>query len=462
MLPALLPLALCLAEVAMAQLTPSQSYAPPPASSGLVASNSTPNAQWATILGDSLWFYDAQRSGNLSLGTYGNRVSWRNNSCLQDGSDWNLDLSGGWFDAGDVRQSLAKGLVLMSSVYQSDIPLGQSTGCFEGRSSRRRCPFADVKGYTMYALTWGGLSYGRGYDLTNQTAYLDGTLRWGFDWLMAANPSADQLFVQVASSEIDNNYWGGDQDIPLPRPAYPVNTSFPGTDVWASTASVFALGSMLYSPNASSFSSAFAPPSTPSLANSSYSAQLLNHAVALYNTANTTTPFASFTESVPAIGAAYDSSSYGDDLAIAALTLALATNQSTYYYDAWNFYNNFTLSGSLNPWNWDSKHAAVYVMFATISQTRPSLAQGAGLSANVSGWQTEAERWFDTIIAGNSTRGFITGGGLLYWNGDSAFVTLQPAMSAAFLLLQYASYASSESKGQNYRVSPSSTDDELG
>lgn len=39
-------------------------------------------------------------------------------------------------------------------------------------------------GFTMMALSWGALSYGPGYDAVNQTAYLDGTLRWGFDWLM--------------------------------------------------------------------------------------------------------------------------------------------------------------------------------------------------------------------------------------------------------------------------------------
>jgi hypothetical protein len=56
-------------------------------------------------MGNSLWFYDAQRSGNLDQGTYGNRVSWRNNSCTTDGSDWGIDLSGGWYDAGDVSSS---------------------------------------------------------------------------------------------------------------------------------------------------------------------------------------------------------------------------------------------------------------------------------------------------------------------------------------------------------------------
>jgi endoglucanase len=99
-----LPLALLAG--AIAQLTPSPPYTPPNATAGLTASTGSPNSQWSTVLGNSLWFYDAQRSGNLSLGTYGNRVSWRNDSALQDGSDWGLDLTGGWYDAGDVSWSV--------------------------------------------------------------------------------------------------------------------------------------------------------------------------------------------------------------------------------------------------------------------------------------------------------------------------------------------------------------------
>ena len=87
---------------ASAQLTPSPTYSPPAATAGLAASSAAPNAQWSTVLGNSLWFYDAQRSGKLDQGTYGNRVSWRNDSALNDGSDWGIDLTGGWYDAGDV------------------------------------------------------------------------------------------------------------------------------------------------------------------------------------------------------------------------------------------------------------------------------------------------------------------------------------------------------------------------
>lgn len=95
-------LLLALLPLAAAQLTPNPTWTPPDKSQGTVASSGSPNAQWATVLGNSLYFYDAQRSGNLSDGAYGNRVEWRNDSTLTDGSDYGLDLTGGWFDAGNV------------------------------------------------------------------------------------------------------------------------------------------------------------------------------------------------------------------------------------------------------------------------------------------------------------------------------------------------------------------------
>jgi len=92
-----------LISATQAQLTPSPIYQPPEATQGLESSTSEPNQQWSNVLGNSLWFYDAQRSGRLDEGSYQNRVEWRNDSALEDGSDWGIDLTGGFYDAGDVR-----------------------------------------------------------------------------------------------------------------------------------------------------------------------------------------------------------------------------------------------------------------------------------------------------------------------------------------------------------------------
>lgn len=233
------------------------------------------------------------------------------------------------------------------------------------------------------------------------------------------------MFVQVGNSQVDNAYWydrliqtalhadsrGGDQDIPSPRTAYPVNSSAPGTDVWASAAAAFAMASFLYSPNTTfNATSSSSPPTSPSLANATYSTALLQHAVTLYNTANETTPMATFADSVPAVASAYGSSGWGESLAMAALSLALATNDSTYYAAAHQHYTTYRLTGINRPWNWDSRAPALYVMFAEVSVARPGLALGAGLDVNVTGWQSEAEAYFDRMLGGTMAKARMTSG----------------------------------------------------
>lgn len=108
----LLPL-LFLLHVVYAQLPlPSPPVVPPPASSGAQPSSQDkiPNPQWSTLLGNLLYFYEAQRSGRLPPTK---RVSWRNDSAVEDGSDVGLDLSGGYYDAGGM-QSVFSCCVLMS------------------------------------------------------------------------------------------------------------------------------------------------------------------------------------------------------------------------------------------------------------------------------------------------------------------------------------------------------------
>src|SRR4051794_18233059 len=56
------------------------------------------NFNYAEVLQKSMFFYECQRSGQLPSD---NRVTWRANSAMNDGSDVGHDLTGGWYDAGD-------------------------------------------------------------------------------------------------------------------------------------------------------------------------------------------------------------------------------------------------------------------------------------------------------------------------------------------------------------------------
>lgn len=84
----------------LALIATAQDYTPPPASAGATPSQGgSPNIQWTNLVGNLLYFYEAQRSGKLPNN---NRVSWRNDSALDDGKDSGIDLAGGYYDAGGV------------------------------------------------------------------------------------------------------------------------------------------------------------------------------------------------------------------------------------------------------------------------------------------------------------------------------------------------------------------------
>ena len=90
-------------------------YQPPSADQGAkpTTSATTPNPQWSTLLGDLLYFYEAQRSGHLPSTK---RTSWRNDSAVQDGQDVNLDLTGGYYDAGGMCMLIRTDVILLTSL----------------------------------------------------------------------------------------------------------------------------------------------------------------------------------------------------------------------------------------------------------------------------------------------------------------------------------------------------------
>ena len=59
---------------------------------------STKSQDYARHIELSLLFYECQRSGPLPKT---NRIYWRHDSMVDAGKDVNLDLTGGYYDAGD-------------------------------------------------------------------------------------------------------------------------------------------------------------------------------------------------------------------------------------------------------------------------------------------------------------------------------------------------------------------------
>lgn len=104
-------------QTVYSQLTlPDPPYIPPDASFGAQPSNISANSSeinlhWSTLLGNLLYFYDAQRSGPLPNNE---RVTWRNSSALDDGQDVGLDLTGGYYDAGGKFSISIAGILVLT------------------------------------------------------------------------------------------------------------------------------------------------------------------------------------------------------------------------------------------------------------------------------------------------------------------------------------------------------------
>jgi len=301
------------------------------------------------------------------------------------------------------------------------------------------CPFVGERWitakvtFTLLAGVFTKIS--KGYDIANQTAYLDSMLRWGLDYLIKVrtvpkellaginHPFCRHILLQILCmfllatvslpcvvSELnltfclanaDDDYWGGDLGIPQPRPSYQINGTNPGTDAAAGASAAFSACSALYSQR--SFGGKYSSPA--SLANSSYAATLLTHAQQLYSFAvNAPGGQKTYQTSAPAVAKSYKSNSYHDELTMAALFLAWATNSTSLYQQAEGYYSKFGLAGGDDVFNWDSKTPGLAILFAQITQSP------AGIGGNFANWQKEVERYFDTII-NQKGRGKLTKGG---------------------------------------------------
>ena len=111
----------------------------------LLAGLASGQYDYSSALSKSILFYEAQRSGKLPAD---NRIPWRGDSFLPDGSDHGVDLSGGFFDAGD------------------------------------HVKFGYPLGHSLIFLAWGMVDYRAGYVAAGELNNGLGVLRWGADWIV--------------------------------------------------------------------------------------------------------------------------------------------------------------------------------------------------------------------------------------------------------------------------------------
>ena len=329
--------------------------------------NAAPAFNYGEALQKSIWFYDAQRSGVLGAG---NRVGWRGDSATRDGSDVGLDLSGGFYDAGDhVKFGL---------------------------------PFSA----SMTMLAWGALEEPDAYRRAGQLAPLRSNLRWGMDWLVKAHPQPEVLYGQVGNGNADHQWWGPAEVMPMARPAYKIDASCPGSDLAGESAAAMAASSMVFSDDPT------------------YSALLLRHAKQLYAFADQRR--GRYSDCITDAANFYRSwSGYTDELVWGAIWLYRATGDTTYLAKAEAEYDHLATEQQSTErsyrWTiaWDDKSYGAYVLLAELTGKAK--------------YFTDANRWLDFWTTGHNGQrvryspggqAFLDSWGSLRYAANTAFVAL--------------------------------------
>ncbi len=264
---------------------------------------------YGEALQKSLLFYELQRSGDLPEKV---RCNWRGDSSLNDGKDAGLDLTGGWYDAGDnVKFNL---------------------------------PMA----YTAAMLGWSIYEDKAAYKQSGQLEYALGNIKWANDYFIKCHPEDEVYYYQIGDGNQDHTYWGAAETVEyrMNRPSYKVTKSSPGSAVCGETAASLAVCSLVYKD-----------------IDSSYSALCLKHAKSLYKFARDTKSDAGYT----AANGFYNSwSGFYDELAWSGAWLYLATGDKTYLTNA---ESDFKQAGHDSKWAmcWDDVHIGAAVMLAKIT-----------------------------------------------------------------------------------------------
>ncbi len=171
---------------------------------------------YGEALQKSILFYEAQQAGKLPDW---NRVSWRGDSTPNDGADVGIDLTGGWFDAGD------------------------------------HVKFGFPMAASVTTLAWGGIEYYDAYQQSGQLIHLSRNIKWVTDYLLKAfandTPGNYVLYGQVGNGQQDHQWWGPAEVIhyEMERPAYKIDTSCPGTELAAETSAAMSAASILFRKN---------------------------------------------------------------------------------------------------------------------------------------------------------------------------------------------------------------------
>ncbi|GAA4965697.1 glycoside hydrolase family 9 protein [Actinoplanes utahensis] len=350
------------------------------ASSGAAAA---PDRGYGAALQKSLLFYEAQVSGKKPDW---NRVSWRGDSAMTDGADVGLDLTGGWYDAGD------------------------------------HVKFGLPMAFTTTMLAWGAVENRQAYADSGQLTHLLDNLRVPNDYFIKAHPAPDVLYGQVGKGDDDHKWWGPAEVMPMARPAYKIDATCGGSELAAETAAAMAASSLVFRPT-----------------DPAYADELVGHAEQLYSFADRVRR--NYHECITDATSFYRSwSGYADELVWGAIWLHRATGDAAYLakaeagYDAQG--NENQTSTKMYKWtiSWDNKQYGNYVLLARLTGKQKYL--------------DDANRWLDWFtvgVAGEKVR--TSPGGMVVVDSWGA---LRYAANTAFVALVHSDHLSDATRKQRY------------
>ncbi|CAN5976141.1 unnamed protein product [Sphagnum jensenii] len=321
----------------------------------------------------SLLYFEGQRSGKLPAQQ---RVTWRGNSGLTDGNSAGVDLTGGYYDAGD------------------------------------NVKFGFPMAFTVTMLAWGVIEYKTQLQSTDQLAYALDAIQWGTDYFIKAHTAPNVLFGEVGDGYSDHACWMRPEDMTTPRGAYQINASHPGSDLAAETAAAMAAASIVFQE-----------------LDPTYSANLLSHARQLFSFADTYR--GKYSDSITIVDSFYESwSGYDDELLWAAIWLYDATGDQSYLQYLIN--NAASLGGTgnaMDQFSWDNKYAGVQLKATKLLlDGKSSMANTATLQA----YQAKAEYFLCSALQKNSGSQIPKSPGGMFW--IQPWNNMQYVATTAFLL----------------------------
>lgn len=271
---------------------------------------------YGEALQKAIMFYEFQMAGELPDNI---RNNWRGDSCLGDGSDVGLDLTGGWFDAGDhVKFNL---------------------------------PMA----YTATMLAWTVYEYKDALERSGQLPYMMDQIKWAADYFIKCHPEKYVYYYQVGNGDADHRWWVPAEciDVQAPRPSYKVDMSNPGATVSAGTAAALAATALVFKDS-----------------DPAYAAECLQHAKDLYEFAEITQSDAGYIE---AMNFYRSWSGWWDELSWAGAFIYMANGDQTYLDKAEQYVSEWGLEERTEfiayKWGhcWDDVHHGATVLLAKLT-----------------------------------------------------------------------------------------------